>query len=93
MSSIAYFHMRDETGLVRIPHQEGFHLLIPWPWFDGCDEVFPPCEGVAAHDLGGIKVQPSLLVHAVTYLCERSNSMQVGIRSDFFGSSKHHCRA
>ena len=93
MPSIAYFQMTDGTGWVRVQHQEGFHMLMPWPRFDGWDEVFPPSVGIAAHELGGIKVQPSELVHAVTYLRERSNTMQVGIWRDIFGSSKHHSRA
>ena len=39
--------------------------------------------------LGGIKVQLNDLVHAVAYLRERSNSMQVGIWREIFGALKH----
>lgn len=89
MPSIAYFQMKDGTAWVRVQHQEGFHMLMPWPCFDGWDEVFPSSVGVAAQEIGGIKVQSSDLVHAVAYLRERSNTMQVGIWREIFGSPKH----
>lgn len=88
MPSIAYFRMKDGSGWVRVQHHEGFHVLMPWPWFDGWDEVFPPSVGAVAEDLGGIKVQPLALANAVTYLRERSSSMQVGIWREIFGSSR-----
>jgi len=28
------FQMKDGTAWVRVQHQEGFHMLMPWPWFD-----------------------------------------------------------
>jgi len=89
MPSIAYFQMKDGTAWVRVQHQEGFHMLMPWPWFDGWDEVFPSSVGSPVHDIGGIKVQPTELVHTVTYLRERANSMQVGIWREIFGAQKH----
>jgi hypothetical protein len=76
MSSVAYFRMKDGTGWVRVQSNEGLQMLMPWPTFQGWDEVFPPSVGVADPDLGGYRV--SDIVHAVAYLRERSAFDRVG---------------
>jgi hypothetical protein len=86
MSSVAHFPMKDGTSWVRVMHRDGFHMLMPWPWFDGWDEVFPASLGTVDHELGGIKVEPtvSALSNAVGYVKQRANKMKVGTWREIF---------
>ena len=88
MPSIAYFRMKDGTSWVRVPHKDGFHMLMPWPWFDGWDEVLPASIGTAEQELGGIKVTQAGIANAVGYLKDRATTMQVGIWRDIFGNQR-----
>ncbi len=86
MTSIAYFRMKDGTAWVRVQHQNGLHVLMPWPSFSGWDETFPTSVGIPDPDLGGLKV--SNIAETVSYLRIRANSMHVGIWKDVIGLTK-----
>ncbi len=69
MTSMAYFHLRDGTGWLRVQHADGRQMLMPWPKFEGWDEVFPSSVGTPISDFGGYCVRD--LVLTVGYLRER----------------------
>ena len=45
--------LQDDSGWVRVQHNSGGHLLVPWPVFDGWDEALPPQVGNPSEELGG----------------------------------------
>jgi hypothetical protein len=88
LSSVAHFPMKDGTSWVRVMHRDGFHMLMPWPWFAGWDKAFPGIVGIVDQELSGIKVAPADLVDAISYVKTSAKRMQFGILKDFFGGQK-----
>lgn len=74
--SVAYFQLTDGTQWVRLRDSQGAEMLMPWPSFDGWDEVFPASVGVPDSSRGGYRVKD--IAHAVRYLRERSRVDRVG---------------
>lgn len=44
-TSMAYFKLTDGTAWIRVQHQDGRQMLVPWPAFDGWDECYGPSIG------------------------------------------------
>lgn len=76
LSSVAYFHLKDQTGWVRVQHVQGVQILMPWPSFDGWEEFFPASVGCPDLDRGGYVITD--LIHTVSYLRARSDWDRVG---------------
>lgn len=74
--SVAYFHLTDGPQWVRVRDTQSAEMLMPWPSFDGWDEVFPASVGVPDTARGGYRVKD--IAHAVSYLRERSQVVRVG---------------
>ena len=79
-SSVAYFDMKDGAGWVRVQDAQGMQMLMPWPTFEGWDEVFPASVGTPNNERGGYEVKD--VVHAVSFLRARSSWVRIGIWSD-----------
>ncbi|MDP2096566.1 MAG: hypothetical protein Q8K50_22170 [Hydrogenophaga sp.] len=52
-ASFGYFKLHDGSAWVRVLHQNGQHVLVPWPVFEGWDEALPGHLGRPDLDLGG----------------------------------------
>ena len=77
----AYFALIDGGGWVRVQHRDGGQMLMPWPSFDGWDDVFPPSIGTADAGRGGYLIAD--LANTVADLKSRSAcAPRVGIWSD-----------
>lgn len=76
LSSVAYFHLKDQTGWVRVQHVQGVQMLMPWPSFEGWDEVFPTSVGSPDLDTGGYEITD--LIQTVSFLRARSEWDRVG---------------
>jgi len=76
LSSVAYFHLNDGTGWVRVQHMQGAQMLMPWPSFEGWDEVFPTSVGRPDLDTGGYEITD--LIQTVSFLRARSEWDRVG---------------
>lgn len=76
LSSVAYFHLNDGAGWVRVQHVQGAQMLMPWPSFEGWEEVFPASVGCPDLDRGGYVITD--LIHMVSYLRARSEWDRVG---------------
>lgn len=74
--SVAYFHLHDGSQWVRIRDTASAEMLMPWPAFDGWDEVFPRSVGVPDADRGGYRVTD--IAHAVACLRARAQTDRVG---------------
>lgn len=83
LSSIAYFSLNDGTHWVRTQHVEGFHVLMPWPSFDGWDELFPASVGTPDQVLGGYRI--SQVAQAIAYVRARGNFGHVGAWREVMG--------
>lgn len=88
MSSMAYFHLPDEQGWIRVMHATGGHCLMPWPASEGWDEALPPTAGSPDLELGGYRVNN--IVACVGFLRKHALWEQVGIWRDIMDAlSKH----
>lgn len=70
-TSMAYFHLRDGTGWMRVQHIAGHQILLPWPTFDGWDEALPAHIGAVDPNISGLVMNN--LIAAVGYLRERAD--------------------
>jgi hypothetical protein len=68
VTSMAYFHLRDGTGWVRVQHRDGRQMLLPWPAFDGWEEALPARIGTPEPVIGGLALHD--VVSTVSYLRE-----------------------
>ena len=85
LSSIAYFTLNDGSKWVRTEHVEGFHMMMPWPNFDGWDEALPPTVGTPDLELGGYRIGNMKTALAVAYMREHGNWGVVGGWHDVMG--------
>lgn len=83
LSSIICFTLTDGSKWVRTEHVDGFHMMMPWPNFDGWDEALPPTVGTPNIQLGGYRIEKIAL--AVAYMRERGNFGIVGGWRDVMG--------
>jgi len=83
LSSIACFTLNDGSTWVRTEHVEKFHVMMPWPSFDGWDEALPAIVGTPDAQLGGYRIEN--LVAAVAYMRAHGNSGVVGGWRDVMG--------
>lgn len=91
MSSMAYFHLPDGQGWIRVMHGTGTHYLMPWPASEGWDEALPPTVGSPDLELGGYRVNN--IVACVGFLRKHALWEQVGIWRDIMDAiSKHNKR-
>ena len=84
LSSIAYFTLNDGSNWVRTEHVEGFHVMMPWPSFDGWDEALPATVGTPDAQLGGYRIENVIL--AVAYMRTHGNFDVVGGWRDVMGN-------
>ena len=88
MTSMAYFHLPDGQGWIRVMHATGSHCLMPWPASEGWDEALPPTVGSPDLALGGYQI--SNVVACVGYLRRHAQWEQIGIWRDIMDAlSKH----
>lgn len=66
LASMTYFHLCDGTGWVRVQHQDGHQMLVPWPRFDGWDEALPAHVGTPHPTIDALMLHD--LIDAVAYL-------------------------
>jgi len=86
MSSIAYFTLKDGSKWVRTEHVEGFHVMMPWPNFDGWDEALPATVGTPDVQLGGYRIEK--IARAVDYMRAHGNWGMVGGWRDVMGKHR-----
>lgn len=86
LSSIAYFTLNDGSKWVRTEHVDGFHMMMPWPNFNGWDEALPATVGTPDVQLGGYRIEK--VAHAVAYMREHGNWGLVGGWRDVMGKHK-----
>jgi hypothetical protein len=86
LSSIAYFTLNDGSKWVRTEHVDGFHMMMPWPNFDGWDEALPAIVGTPDVQLGGYRIEKIAL--AVAYMREHGNWGTVGCWRDVMGKHR-----
>ena len=87
LSSIAYFTLNDGSKWVRTEHVDGFHMMMPWPNFNGWDEALPATVGTPDVHLGGYRIEKVAL--AVAYMRAYGNWGLVGAWRDVISS---HCK-
>lgn len=80
MSSMAYFHLQDGSGWIRVMQKNHTHVIMPWPSFDGWDESLPPSVGTPELQLGGYVVND--VVATVGYLRGKSAWERIGVWSE-----------
>ena len=85
LSSIAYFTLNDGSKWVRTEHVDGFHVMMPWPNFDGWDEALPATVGTPDVQLGGYRIEKVAL--AVAYMRTHGNWGIVGSWRDVMGKN------
>lgn len=71
-TSVAVLHASDGQSWVRVMHRDGKQRLVPWPVFDGWDEVFPRSLGVPDDASNGYVVPD--IVAALQWLRARGYS-------------------
>ncbi len=76
MTSMLYFSMQDGTGWVRVQHQSGQQLIVPWPMFEGWDECLPLFVGSTHPTLEALVVTD--VVSAVAYLRQHCTREKLG---------------
>ena len=86
LSSIAYFTLNDGSKWVRTEHVNGFHMMMPWPSFDGWDEALPASVGTPDLPLGGYRIDNVAV--AVGYMRAHGNFGVVGGWRDVMGKHR-----
>lgn len=76
-SSFIYYRCSDGNGWLFLQHQDGGHIIVPWPEaIEGWDEALPAKIGAPDHALGGYRVTSE--VNAMVYLGRIS---EAGVRT------------
>ena len=90
-SAMSLWGFTDGTGWVLVTHQDGRHVLVPWPLVDGWDEALPARLGEADWALGGM-VTPRFQA-AIEYMnaqnppCVRTTSNWTELEAIRWGSN------
>ena len=86
LSSIAHFTLNDGSKWIRTEHVDRFHMMMPWPIFNGWDECLPKAVGAANLELGGYRINDLIL--AVAYMQKHGHLIAKGRWSDVMGKHR-----